>query len=93
MNDSLFDQIVQELEISKEAIRLSDVVMFSEPLRSTLNFALQAKHFNLTEFTENLKFTRDQSRQIAELLAERGFLKILSSPYDQEPEYETQLTG
>jgi hypothetical protein len=93
MSDGLFEQIIQELESSKEAIRLSNVVMFSEPLRSTLSFALQAKRFSLTELTEQLKFTRDQSRRIAELLAERGFLKILSGPYNQEPEYETQLTG
>jgi hypothetical protein len=93
MSDALFEQIIQELETSRETIRLSDVVMFSEPLRSTLNFALRVKHFNLTELTEQLKFTSEQSRQIAALLVERGFLKILSSPYDEEPEYETQLAG
>jgi len=91
MSDSLFEQIIQELESSKEAIRSADVVMFSEPLRSTLNFALQTKRFNLTQITEELKFTREQSRRIVALLVERSFLKILSSPYDQEPEYETQL--
>jgi hypothetical protein len=93
MSDALFEQIIQELETSKSAIRLSDVVMFSEPLRSTLNFAMQAKRLNLTQVTDELKFTRDQSRQIAALLVERGFLKILSSPYDEEPEYETHLAG
>ncbi len=91
MSDGLYDQIIQELESSKETIRPSDVVMFSEPLRSTLNFALDHKRFNLTELTDQLKFTIEQSRRIAELLAERNFLNILSSPYDPEPLYETRF--
>jgi hypothetical protein len=93
MSNGLLEQILQELEISNEPIRLSDVVMFSEPLRSTLNFALETKRFNLTDLTEQLKFTRDESRRIAALLIERGFLNIQSSPYDDEPEYETRLAG
>jgi hypothetical protein len=93
MSNGLFEQIIQELEISNQPIRLSDVVMFSEPLRSTLNFALETKRFNLTDLTEQLKFTRDESRRIAALLIERGFLDVQASPYEEEPEYETQLSG
>lgn len=91
MSDGLYDQIIQELESSKDNIRSSEVVMFSEPLRSTLSFALKKKSFNLTEFAEKLQFTREQSRRIAEILVERNFLNILTSPYDEEPKYETRV--
>ncbi len=92
MSDGLYDQIIQELESSKEAIHPADVVMFSEPLRSTLDFILNNKRFNLTELTEKLQFTREQSRRIAELLTERNFLNILTSPYEEEPQYETRFS-
>jgi len=92
MSDGLYDQIIQELESSKENILPAEVVMFSEPLRSTLDFALDHKRFNLSEFTEQLKFTREQSRRIAELLTERNFLNILTSPYEEEPQYETRFS-
>jgi len=92
MTNGLFEQIIQELEIKKEPIRLPDVVMFSEPLRSTLNYALQAKRFNLTDLSGQLQFTREQARRIAALLIERGFLDVHASPFDDEPEYETRLS-
>ena len=42
MTDKLYEQILQELEAGKGDIPPSSVVMFSEPLRSALNFALSA---------------------------------------------------
>ncbi len=88
MTDKLYEQILQELEAGKGDIPPSSVVMFSEPLRSALNFALSAKRFTLTEFTGQLKFTRGQAKRIAELLIERHLLNLLPRPGKEETYYE-----
>ena len=48
----------------QEDIRPSDIVLFSEPLRSALNFTIRAGRFSLTEFEEKLGFTAKKQKRL-----------------------------
>jgi len=63
MSETLYEKTIRELAISKEDIRPSDVVLFSEPLRSALNFVIRLGRFSLTEFTEKLEFTDEEAKK------------------------------
>jgi hypothetical protein len=93
MDESLFNIAIKELEIRKEDIRPSDVVLFSEPLRSALNFVVRLGRFSLTEFAEKLGFTRDQTKQIADLLVERNLFEVSRFTNTEETYYEARLSA
>ena len=93
MNESLFDNTLKELEARTEDIRPSDVVMFSEPLRSALNFMIRLGRFSLTELSEKLEFTREQSKQIADHLVERHLFVISRFSNNEETFYESRLSS
>jgi hypothetical protein len=84
---------LDELRSRAEDIRPSDVVSFSEPLRSALNFAQRIGRISLTEMAGMLAIERRHARQIAQLLVARKLLHIspLSSP--TETYYETRLSA
>jgi hypothetical protein len=54
MSNPLFETMIKELEERQEDIRPSDVVLFSEPMRSAVNFVIRLGRFSLTEFAEKL---------------------------------------
>ena len=93
MSESLFERTLRELETRKEDIRPSDVILFSEPLRSALNFVIRLGRFSLTEFQERLAFSREQTRRITELLVQRNLIVVSRFSTTEETFYESRLSS
>lgn len=93
MSETLFNIALRQLEERKEDIRPSDVVLFSEPLRSALNFVIRLGRFSLTEFAEKLEFTRDEAKKIADLLVERNLFAVSRFSNAEETFYESRLSA
>ena len=94
MSNPLFEIAIKELESRKEDIRPSDVVLFSEPLRSSVNFVIRLGRFSLTEFAEKLpNFTRDEVKRIADLLVLRHLFDVSRFSTEAEPYYEARLSA
>jgi hypothetical protein len=93
VSESLFELAIKELEERKEDIRPSDVVLLSEPLRSALNFVIRLGRFNLTEFTEKLGFSREETKRIADLLVKRNLFEVAKYSTEQETYYEARLSA
>ncbi|MDP1545950.1 MAG: hypothetical protein Q8L87_08000 [Anaerolineales bacterium] len=93
MSETVFEIAIRELEERKEDIRPSDVILLSEPLRSALNFVIRLGRFSLTEFTEKLPFTRDETKRIADLLVERNLFAVSRFSNAEETFYESRLTA
>jgi hypothetical protein len=93
MSESDFDIAIKELEERKEDLRPSDIILFSEPLRSALNFVIRLGRFSLTEFVEKLPFTRDETKRIADLLVERNLFAVSRFSNAEETFYESRLTA
>jgi hypothetical protein len=93
MSELLFQTALKELEERKEDIRPSDVVLFSEPLRSALNFVIRLGRFSLTEFAEKLEFTREQTKQLADILVERNLFAVSRFSNAEETYYESRLSA
>ncbi len=93
MSETLYEITIKELEARTEDIRPSDVVLFSEPLRSALNFVIRLGRFSLTEFTEKLEFTREETKKIADLLVERNLFTVSRFSNDEETFYESRISG
>ena len=92
MSDS-FEAVLQELEALEDDIRPSDMVMFSEPLRSALNTMIRLGRFSLTEFNENLPFTREEAKRIADLLVKRNLFEVSRFATEEEPYYNARLSA
>ena len=93
MSYSLYKIVLKELEARTEDIRPSDVVLFSEPLRTALNFVIRLGRFSLTEFAERLEFSRKQTRKIAEILIERNLFVKSRLSNAEETFYESRLSS
>ncbi|MCE9646672.1 MAG: hypothetical protein K8S20_11800 [Chloroflexi bacterium] len=93
MSDSLYNITLKELEARTEDIRPSDVVLFSEPLRTALNFVIRLGRFSLTEFAEKLEFTREQTGRIADILIERNLFVKSRFSNAEETFYESRLSA
>jgi len=94
MSNPLFEKAIKELEARQEDIRPSDVVLFSEPLRSAVNFVIRLGRFSLTEFAEKLpEFTREEVNQIAALLIKRNLFELSRFATEAEPYYEARLSA
>ena len=93
MSDPLFETAIKELEERQEDIRPSDVVLFSEPLRSAVNYVVRLGRFSLTEFVEKLPFTRAEVKQIADLLIKRHLFDLSRFATEEEPYYEARLSA
>jgi hypothetical protein len=94
VTNPLFATAIKELEDRKEDIRPSDVVLFSEPMRSAVNFVIRLGRFSLTEFHEKLpEFTRDEVKRIADLLIKRNLFDLSRFATEEEPYYEARLSA
>ncbi len=93
MSESLFQIARRELEERKEDIRPSEVVLFSEPLRSALNFVIRLGRFSLTEFAEKLEFTKEEAKQLADILVERNLFAVSRFSNAEETYYESRLSA
>lgn len=93
MSESTYEIAIKELEARAEDIRPSDVVLFSEPLRSALNFVIRLGRFSLTEFEEKLEFTRDETKKVADLLVERNLFEVTRFSTAEETYYQSRLSA
>jgi len=93
--DAVFDfaRTLEELRERKEDIRPSDVVLFPEPLRSTLNFAIRIGRISLTEFADMMKLDTSQTRQLTDLLVARNLLRVSAFSNDKETFFESRLSA
>lgn len=95
-NEGQFDleRILKELGERREDIRPSDVVMFPEPLRSTLNTAIRIGRISLTDFAKLMGgMDVENARQLTELLAARNLFHVSPLSDDKETYYETRLSA
>ena len=88
-----FEGTLRELRERNEDIRPSDVVLFPEPLRSTLNFAIRTGEVSLTDFANMMKLDISQARQLTELLVARNLLHVSAISNTKETFYETRLSA
>jgi hypothetical protein len=88
-----FERTLLELRERKEDIRPSDVVLFPEPLRSTLNFAIRIGRVSLADFAKMMKLDISQARQLAELLVARNLFRVSLSGNDKEVIYEARVSA
>jgi predicted transcriptional regulator len=93
MSETNFERTINELQNRKDDIRPSDVILFSEPLRSALNFVIRLGRFSLTEFNEKLGFTREQARRVTELLIQRNLIVVSRFSTTEETYYESRLSA
>lgn len=93
MNETSFERAFRELEARREDIKPSDVILFSEPLRSALNYVIRLGRFSLTEFTGKLGFTREEARKITELLIQRNLIVVSRFSTTDETYYESRLSA
>jgi hypothetical protein len=93
MSESLFENTIRELETRKEDIRPSDVILFSEPLRSALSFVIRMGRFSLMDFRDKLGFSREQTRRITELLVQRNLIVVSRFSNSEETYYESRISA
>jgi hypothetical protein len=93
MSKTSYETVLKELEARTEDIRPSDVVLFSEPLRTALNFVIRLGRFSLTEFAEKLEFTREQSSKLADILIARNLFVKTKFSNAEETFYESRLSS
>ena len=92
-SQSPYEIVKKELEDRKEDIRPSDVILFSEPLRSALNLVIRLGRFSLTEFSEKIGFTRDETKILADLLVARKLFVVATYSTPNETFYESRLSA
>jgi hypothetical protein len=93
MSEALYKIVIKELEASAEDIRPSDIVLFSEPLRSALNFVIRLGRFSLTEFAEKLEFSQSETKKITDILVKRNLFEILKSSTLTETYFQSRLSA
>jgi hypothetical protein len=93
MSVTHYEIALKELASHTEDIRPSDVVSFSEPLRSALNFAIRLGRFSLTEFAEKLEFTREEAGTLADLLVKRNLFEVTRFSTAEETYFQARISG
>jgi hypothetical protein len=93
MSLSPYQLALKEIQSGKTDIMPSDILAFSEPLRSAVNAMVRLGRFSLTEFTEKLGFTREETKMIADALVTRKLFEVASYSNEQETFYISHLSG
>jgi hypothetical protein len=94
MSESSYELAFKELSSQTADVRPSDVVVFSEPLRSALNYAIRIGRFTLTDFSAKLGFTRPQAQKLADILVARHLFVVKPDPSKPaEIFYEARLSA
>ncbi len=93
MSESLHQSTLSELKASAEDIHPSDIATFSEPLRIALTFAIRIRRFSLTEFEEKLGFTREETKNLADILVKRNFLEVTRFSTAEEIYYQSRFSA
>lgn len=91
---SQYENALKQIQSGQTDLMPSDVLAFSEPLRSAVNAMVRLGRFSLTEFTEKLTFTREQTKNVADALVKRKLFEVMPTP-PSEPEtyYRAHLSG
>lgn len=90
---SPYELALKEIQSGKTDIMPSDILSFSEPLRSAVNAMVRLGRFNLTEFTTSLTFSRQETKNVADALVQRKLFEIASYSTAEETYYMAHLTG
>ncbi|MFN3491921.1 MAG: hypothetical protein ACK40V_06840 [Anaerolineales bacterium] len=93
MSLSPYELALKEIQSGQTDIMPSDVLAFSEPLRSAVNAMIRLGRFSLTEFTEKINFTREETKHIADALVQRKLFEVASYSNEQETFYLAHLSG
>ncbi|KXK13874.1 MAG: hypothetical protein UZ14_CFX002001434 [Chloroflexi bacterium OLB14] len=93
MNSVPYELVLQEIQSGQTDLMPSDVLAFSEPLRSAINAMVRLGRFSLTEFTEKLPFTREETKNIANALVKRKLFEVASYSTEEETYYLAHLSG
>ena len=84
---------MKEVQSGKTDLMPSDILAFSEPLRSAVNAVIRLGRFSLTEFTAKLPFTREETKNITDVLVERKLIEVVPNTIGPETFYTAHLTG
>ena len=84
---------MKEIQSGKSDLMPSDILAFSEPLRSAVNAVVRLGRFSLTELTERLTFTREETKSIADMLVSRKLFEIAKHSTKEETYYIAHLSG
>ena len=91
---SSYELAMKEIQSGKSDLMPSDILAFSEPLRSAVNAVVRLGRFSLTEFTERLTFTREETKNVADALVLRKLFEIASQHIpNEEIIYIAHLSG
>jgi hypothetical protein len=90
---SPYELALNQIQANKTDMMPSDILGFSEPLRSALNAMVRLGRFSLTEFTTQLGFTREQTKNIADALVQRKLFEIATYSTEKETYYVAHLSG
>jgi len=93
MKPSPYELALKEIQAGKTDMMPSDILAFAEPLRSAVNAMIRLGRFSLTEFTEKLGFTREQTKNIADALVQRKLFEIAKYSTAEETFYIAHLSG
>ncbi len=93
MNKERFERALSEVSAGKGDIRPSDVVVFSEPLRTALNRAIRIGRISLTDLAKEMDLEREQTREIAAILIIRHLFQLSAFSNEKETFYETRLSA
>jgi hypothetical protein len=87
------EALLQELRERIEDIHPSDVVLFPEPLRSTVNFAIRIGRISLSDMAKRMNMDKAKTKEIADLLVKRNLLHIAAESNETETIYQTRLSA
>ena len=93
MNKEQFERALKELKAGKDDIRPSDIVVFSEPLRSSLSQAIRIGRISFTDFSKLLGVEHEQAQQIISILVARHLFYISTFTSSTDAFYETRLSA
>ena len=93
VNKEQFERALLQLKAGKDDIRPSDVVVFSEPLRTALNRAVRIGRISLTDLARELEIDRELAKEIAAILISRRLFQISAFSNEKETFYETRLSA
>lgn len=93
MSLSPYELALNQIQANKKDMMPSDILGFSEPLRSALNAMIRLGRFSLSEFTEKLGFTREETKNVADALVQRKLFEVASYSNEKETFYLAHLSG
>jgi hypothetical protein len=88
--DSL-KQALERCEQKEQGVMASDIAALPETLCAALNKIMRQTSIPLSELRAELNLELEPARQLANLLIEKGFLKLAARQLEGDPAYEVRL--